>query len=74
MAPIPPAKLTDDAAALISTLERRSRFLREERIPELSNCTGPTLVAQQTLAEEVREEVGLFAKDVQVSRGPPLLY
>jgi len=57
MAPIP-IRLPEEALSLISSAERRYRHL------DLRKCTG--LLAQQTLAEGVRESIMLLTQQMQV--------
>jgi len=63
MAPIP-IRLPEEALSLISSAERRYRHLNELEVPDLRKCTG--LLAQQTLAEGVREGVMLLTQQIQV--------
>jgi len=66
MPPIPPS-FSPDAQSLIATLTRRHTHLLDTQIPQLRDCKGP-LSLQQCWAEEVREELGVFARQVEVSR------
>ncbi|KAJ2925392.1 hypothetical protein H1R20_g11719, partial [Candolleomyces eurysporus] len=59
-----PLKLTDDASNTIDSLERRSRFIQDESLPKLLACKGP-LVVQQNLAEELREDLGVFSRQIE---------
>ena len=64
---MPPLPVTfDDAAkALIDSLERRQRDLHEFQIPRLRSCNGP-LSVQQQYAAEIREDIDVFAKQLEV--------
>ncbi|KAJ2914811.1 hypothetical protein MD484_g5609, partial [Candolleomyces efflorescens] len=59
-----PLKFTDDAANTIDSLERRSRFIQDESLPKLLACKGP-LVEQQNLSEELREDLGVFSRQIE---------
>ncbi|RXW11355.1 hypothetical protein EST38_g14500, partial [Candolleomyces aberdarensis] len=59
-----PLKFTDDASNTIDSLERRSRFLQDDSLPKLLACKGP-LVVQQNLAEELREDLGVFSRQIE---------
>lgn len=64
MAPIP-VHFPEETYALISAAERRFRHIHEVEIPKLRDCAGP-LAVQQTLAEELRENTVLLAKQIEV--------
>ena len=70
---MPPLPVTfDDAAkALIESLERRQKDIREFQIPRLRTCKGP-LSLQQQYAAEIREDIDVFAKQLEV-RSIPML-
>ncbi|KAF9055800.1 Sec20-domain-containing protein [Panaeolus papilionaceus] len=57
-------RLSDDAKSLISGLERRFRFLQEEQVPKLRECSGP-LSTQQTLAEDIREDTVSLGRQIE---------
>ncbi|TFK26623.1 Sec20-domain-containing protein [Coprinopsis marcescibilis] len=59
-----PTKYSEDAKSFIDTLERRSRHLSETQIPALRDCAGP-LSVQQELAEELREDLAAFARQIE---------
>lgn len=70
MPPIP-SQLDEETLNLISSLQRRRKDLGEFQIPRLSTCKGP-LATQQRYAAELREDLDLFAKQVEVRvHGPP---
>lgn len=79
MPPIP-SKLTEDAKEVIESLERRARFVKEDTIPRLHACGSPSpptlgsangnidpVKEQQRLSEEVRDELGVLARDIEAS-------
>ena len=66
MAPIP-VHFPEETYVLISAAERRYRHIHEVEIPMLRDCSGP-LAIQQTLAEELRENTLLLARQVEVHR------
>jgi hypothetical protein len=60
-----PSTLSEDAAELIQSLQRRQKDLSEYQIPRLRACVGP-LSTQQDLATELREDTEVFAQQVEV--------
>jgi protein transport protein SEC20 len=60
-----PTTFDDIAKGLLDALERRQKDIRDFQIPRLRACTGP-LSLQQRYAAEVREDVDVFARDVEV--------
>ena len=66
MAPIP-STLQADIRTQIDALNRRQKDLREFQIPRLRKCEGP-LATQQQYAAELREDIEVFARQIEVSR------
>ena len=64
-----PTTFDDGAKALIDTLERRQKDIRDFQIPRLRDCKGP-LSLQQQYAAEIREDIDVFAKQVEVCHLP----
>jgi protein transport protein SEC20 len=64
MAPIPP-RLPEGTLSLISAADRRYKHINEVQVPKLQNCVGP-LTLQQRLADEVREDTALLARQIDV--------
>lgn len=65
MAPIPQT-LDIETKDLIDGLYRREKDLAEFQIPRLRDCSGPFSV-QQRLAAELREDLDVFGKQIEVS-------
>ncbi|KAG5635007.1 hypothetical protein H0H81_012736 [Sphagnurus paluster] len=63
MPPVP-ITFTEDISRQISASKRRQNDLAEFQIPRLRTCTGP-LSLQQRLAAELREDIELFAHQVE---------
>ncbi|PPR02353.1 hypothetical protein CVT24_011697 [Panaeolus cyanescens] len=57
-------RLSEDAKSLISGLDRRFRFLSEEQVPKLRECSGP-LSVQQALAEDIREDTVSLGRQIE---------
>lgn len=64
---MPPIPITfdDGTKDAIEALERRQKDLREFQIPRLRTCKGP-LALQQQYAAEIREDVEVLARQVEV--------
>lgn len=60
-----PATFNPDTTALIDALNRRQRDLRNFQLPRLRACAGP-LAVQQQYAGEVREDMDVLARGVEV--------
>lgn len=60
-----PTTLDDESLQLISSAKRHQKDLSEFQIPRLRTCKGP-LSLQQTLAVELREDLDIFAKEIEV--------
>lgn len=65
MAPIPQT-LDIETKDLIDGLYRREKDLAEFQVPRLRDCSGP-LSVQQRLAAELREDLDVFGKQIEVS-------
>ncbi|EKM58156.1 uncharacterized protein PHACADRAFT_90155 [Phanerochaete carnosa HHB-10118-sp] len=59
-----PVNFDHTTKALIESLERRQKDIREFQIPRLRACKGP-LTVQQQHAAEIREDVDVFAKQLE---------
>lgn len=68
---MPPVPITFDEATktLIENLGRRQKDLKDFQIPRLRTCKGP-LPLQQQYAAEIREDIEVFAKQIEV--GPSI--
>ena len=64
---MPPVPIAFDEAtkSLIENLGRRQKDLKDFQIPRLRTCKGP-LSLQQQYAAEIREDVEVFAKQLEV--------
>lgn len=80
MPPLPKPRLTTEATDLLESLERRARFVQDDLIPRLNTLTLPSqykdpgpsssatsLHGHQRLSDEIREELGVLARDLDVS-------
>ncbi|THH28354.1 hypothetical protein EUX98_g5836 [Antrodiella citrinella] len=67
MAPIP-SLLPPETQDAVASLSRRQKDIFDFQIPRLRTCTGP-LVTQQQLSAELREDVEVFARNVEVLDG-----
>ena len=65
MAPIPQT-FDNETKDIIDNLRRREKDLVEYQIPRLRDCKGP-LSVQQRFAAELREDLDVFGKQVEVS-------
>ena len=65
MAPIP-LVLDDETKDLVDNLKRREKDLAEFQVPRLRQCSS-SLVEQQRLAAELKEDLGSFGQYVEVS-------
>ncbi|KAJ3506716.1 hypothetical protein NLJ89_g6712 [Agrocybe chaxingu] len=63
MPPIP-TRLPEETRSRISDAERRYKHLSEVQVPQLRKCTGP-LSLQQSLADDLRENTALLAKQIE---------
>lgn len=70
MPPIP-TTLDEDVRAQIDALERRRKDLQDFQIPRLRTFIGP-LTKQQQHAAELREDIEVFARGIEVSQ--PSIY
>ena len=68
MAPIP-VSLDDETKNLIDGLQRRQKDLAEFQVPRLHQCKGP-LAEQERLAAELKEDLDVFGRQVDVSELP----
>jgi protein transport protein SEC20 len=59
-----PSTLSSEIQDAIASARRRHKDLSEFQIPRLQNCLGP-LSVQQNLASELREDVDVFARQVE---------
>ena len=64
MPPIPSA-IDEETANTIASLERRQKDLTDFQLPRLRSCAGP-LTLQQQYAAEIREDLDVFARHVEV--------
>lgn len=64
MAPIPSA-FNQETVDMIENVDRRKRDLLDFQIPRLRDFTG-SLVTQQQYAAEVREDIELFSRIIEV--------
>jgi protein transport protein SEC20 len=60
-----PSTIQEETANLVDSLTRRQKDLQEFQIPRLRDLKG-SLATQQQYAAEIREDLELFAKSVQV--------
>ena len=60
-----PTTFDDTATNTIADLERRHKDLQDFQIPRLRTCKGP-LSVQQQYAAEIREDIELFARKLEV--------
>lgn len=80
MPPLPKPRLTTEATDLLESLERRARFVQEDLIPQLNNLASTSqskekgtsspatgLHGHQRLSDDIREELGVLARDLDVS-------
>ena len=65
MAPLP-SSLSEELLTTIESLRRRRKDLSNFQLQRLRSCTGP-LAIQQQYAAELREDLDLFAKQIEVS-------
>lgn len=63
MAPIP-SLLPPETQDAVASLSRRQKDIIDFQIPRLRTCTGP-LVTQQQLSAELREDVEVFARNLE---------
>jgi protein transport protein SEC20 len=61
-----PVKFDDETTTLIDSLARRRLDISTFQTPRLRDCND-TLVVQQQLAAELRDDIDRFARDVDVS-------
>lgn len=64
MPPIP-STFDEETTQTIASIERRQNDISQFQIPRLRSCKGP-LVAQQNLAAELREDLDVIARQVEV--------
>lgn len=64
--PPTPIQLNNESLQLVDGLHRRQKDLVEYQIPRLRDCTGP-LSTQQQLANELREDLDAFTRNIDVS-------
>lgn len=65
MPPIPP-KFDRETVNLIESIERRRKDIDSLQLPRLKKFIGPLLVQQQ-YASELREDIGILEKQIDVS-------
>ena len=65
MPPIP-STLGPEITSLVDNVVRRASDLSEYQIPRLRDCKGP-LAIQQRYAAEVREDIDVLARQIEVS-------
>ena len=68
MPPLPSA-IDEETANTIASLERRQKDLADFQLPRLRSCTGP-LSLQQQYAAEVRDDLDVFARQLEVRMLP----
>lgn len=61
-----PTSFDPNTTSAIESLQRRQADLAEFQIPRLQKCSGP-LAVQQNLAGELREDLDVFSRQVEVS-------
>lgn len=67
-----PNTFDDETKGLIESVQRRRNDLSEFQIPRLRDCKGP-LAVQQSLAAELREDIDILGRQIEVSAmGIPL--
>lgn len=57
-----------EASSVHDGLKRRMKDLQEYSIPNLRDCKGP-LSLQQQLAADVRDDIEIFTRELQVRAG-----
>lgn len=65
MPPIPP-KFDRETVNLIESIERRRKDIDSLQLPRLKKFIGP-LSVQQQYASELREDIGILEKQIDVS-------
>ena len=66
-----PSTYDDDTKGLIASVQRRQKDLSGFQIPRLRECKGP-LSTQQDLAAELREDLDVLSRQIEVSVLPIL--
>ncbi len=70
MPPIP-IVYDEEVTQLLESTQRRQKDITDFQIPRLRTCNGP-MVLQQRLFAELREDIDLYARELQVSPIPLL--